>query len=407
VSDGRTTGAAGAGPAWWSDALNDPWRNPETDAVIMTGTQWAEPPAVDPGTFRAGGRGLALVATVAATVGLLAGALGGALGYYAATQQRSTGVELGPPAAAPPPLRTSDSLPELIARVMPSVVTVQGQTGPETSLGSGFVITQDGYILTNEHVVSEITEGSVRVTLSDTTTVAARVVGRDPESDLAVLKIERDNLRPVEFGDSDGVAVGDGVLAIGAPLALPGTVTSGIVSALDRPIEAHEASGMRRYYAAIQTDAAVNRGNSGGPLFDLSGRVIGINSVIKSLVEDGQEGGNIGIAFAIPINHAGRVATEIIDTGRARRTVIGAHVDQIRSGGGGARLTSIDAGGPAEVAGLRSGDVVVRLGTHPVDQPHDLIALVRRYDPGTTVTITYRRGAETQTANVTLVADAN
>lgn len=406
MAEGHTTGAAGAGPAWWSDALNDPWRNPETPAVILTGAESTQPPEADTGTFRGGGRGIASIAVVAATVGLLAGALGGALGYYAATQQRAPAVQLGAPEEAPPPLRTSDSLPELISRVMPSVVTVQAASGQETSLGSGFVITQDGYILTNEHVVAEIAEGSVRVTLSDTTTVGARVVGRDEESDLAVLKIERDNLRPVEFGDSDGVAVGDGVLAIGSPLALPGTVTSGIVSALDRPIESQEASGVQRYYAAIQTDAAVNRGNSGGPLFDLNGRVIGINSVIKSLVEDGQETGNIGIAFAIPINHAGRVASEIIDTGKARRTVIGAQVDDFRPGGG-ARLTTVDAGGPAEAAGLRSGDVVVRLGTHIVDQPHDLIALVRRYDPGTTVTITYRRGAETQTASVTLVADAN
>jgi len=407
VADGRTTGAAGAGPAWWSDALNDPWRNPETNAVILTGVDPPQPPEPDTGRFRSGGRGIALVATVAATVGLLAGALGAGLGYYAATRQQETGVDLGPRAAGPPPLRTSDSLPELIARVMPSVVTVQGSSGTDISLGSGFVITQDGYILTNEHVVAEIAEGSVQVTLSDTTTMAARVIGRDQESDLAVLKIERNNLSPVEFGDSDGVAVGDGVLAIGSPLALPGTVTSGIVSALDRTIESHEASGVQRYYAAIQTDAAVNRGNSGGPLFDLEGRVIGINSVIKSLVEDGQETGNIGIAFAIPINQAGRVASEIIDTGRARRTVIGAQVDQIRSSAGGARLTTVDAGGPAEAAGLRSGDVVVRVGAHLIDQPHDLIALVRRYDPGTTVTVTYRRGAETQTASVTLVADAD
>jgi putative serine protease PepD len=407
VAEGRPTGAAGAGPAWWSDALNDPWRNPESNAVILSGGESTQPPEPDAGTFRSGGRGIALIASVAAVVGLLAGALGGALGYYAATQQREPAVRLGAGIEAPPPLRTSDSLPELISRVMPSVVTVQGSSGQDTSLGSGFVITQDGYILTNEHVVAEIADGSLRVTLADTTTVAARVVGRDQESDLAVLKIERDNLRPVEFGNSDGVAVGDGVLAIGSPLALPGTVTSGIVSALDRPIQSHEANGVQRYYAAIQTDAAVNRGNSGGPLFDLNGRVIGINSVIKSLVEDGQETGNIGIAFAIPINHAGRVASEIIDTGKARRTVIGAQVEGIRSGGGGARLTTVDAGGPAEAAGLRGGDVVVRIGSHQVDQPHDLIALVRRYDPGTTVTVTYRRGAETQTTSVTLVADAN
>jgi putative serine protease PepD len=391
---------------WWSDALNDPWRNPITDAAVVTGAEALAPP-VDESKALTGHRGIGLVAAVAAVVGLLAGSLGGALGYYAATQQHRDGeVAIGSRDPNPPPLRTSDSLPALIDRVMPSVVTVQGTVGQSTSLGSGFVISQDGYILTNEHVVAEVADRAVRVTLSDTTTLPARVVGRDPESDLAVLKIERDNLRPVDFADSDAVAVGDGVLAIGAPLALPGTVTSGIVSALDRTIETRDVGGVQRYYAAIQTDAAVNRGNSGGPLFDMNGRVIGINSVIKSMVEDGEENGNIGIAFAIPINQAGRIASEIIDTGKARRTVIGAQVDAVRSGDG-VRLASVDTGGPAEAGGLRTGDVVVRLGEHLIDEPHDLIALVRRYDPGTTITVTYRRGAETQSTSVTLVADAN
>ena len=290
---------------------------------------------------------------------------------------------------------------------MPSVVTVQGTVAQGESIGSGFVITTDGYILTNEHVLAEVADRAVRVTLSDATVLPARVVGRDPESDLAVLKVERSDLRPVQFGDSNTVAVGDGVLAIGAPLALSGTVTAGIVSALDRTIETRDAGGVQRYYAAIQTDAAVNRGNSGGPLFDYAGRVIGINSVIKSLVDQGQDAGNIGIAFAIPINQAGRVAAELIDTGRARRTVIGAELDSSAGSGSGVRLTKVDAGGPAAVAGLQTGDVVVRIGSHPVEEPHDLIALVRRYDPGTVVTLVYRRGSATQTASVTLVADSN
>jgi len=256
-------------------------------------------------------------------------------------------------------------------------------------------------------VINGLGEQGLKVTLSDSSTVSATLVGRDPESDLAVLKVDRANLQPVEFADSDSVAVGDGVIAIGSPLALPGTVTSGIVSALDRTIETRDAGGLQRYYAAIQTDAAVNRGNSGGPLFDLSGRVIGINSVIKSLVEDGVETGNIGIAFAIPINQAARVANEIIGTGKARRTVIGAQVDAYSGPGGGVRITAVDDGGPASAAGLKTGDVVVRLGTHTIEQPHDLIAMVRRYDPGTTVTVLYRRGTATQAASVKLAADAN
>jgi putative serine protease PepD len=245
------------------------------------------------------------------------------------------------------------------------------------------------------------------VTLADNTLLPATVVGRDPESDLAVLKVARENLAAVHLADSDTVTVGDAVFAIGAPLALPGTVTAGIVSAVDRTIETRDVGGVQRYYAAIQTDAAVNRGNSGGPLFDYLGRVVGINSVIKSLVDDGAETGNIGIAFAIPINHAIRVASEIIDTGKARRTVVGAEIGANAGPGGGVRITNVVAGGPAEEAGLRTGDVVVRINTHLVTAPHDLIAMVRSYEPGTTVTLTYRRGSATQAAKVILAADAN
>jgi putative serine protease PepD len=340
--------------------------------------------------------------------GLLAGALGGAIGFVAATKRERPGVVLGSPSRGDTStVRGPDSVASLVSRVMPSVVTVQGASAQGESLGSGFVITADGYIVTNEHVVSDVPDRAVRVTLADTSTVPARVVGRDPESDIAVLKVEKSNMRPVELGDSDSVAPGDPVVAIGSPLALSGTVTAGIVSAVDRTIETREAGGPQRYYAAIQTDAAVNRGNSGGPLFDREGRVIGVNSVIKSLVEDGQDAGNIGIAFAIPINQAARVASEIIDTGKAHRTVIGAEFDEADGVGGGVRLRAVDARGPAADAGLRAGDVVIRLANHLIDQPHDLIALVRRFDPGTVVTVVYRRGATTSSASVTLVADAN
>jgi putative serine protease PepD len=346
-----------------------------------------------------------LVVMAAVISALLAGVLGGAVGYVAAARNASPSVVIG--ATGAPPQRAPESVAGMVARVMPSVVTVQGPTPQGESLGSGFVISADGYILTNEHVVTDVPDQAVTIIFSDSTSVGGRVIGRDPESDLAVIKVSRTNLPPVELGDSDSVAVGDPVVAIGAPLALSGTATAGIVSALDRTIETHDGGGATRYYAAIQTDAAVNRGNSGGPLFDAGGRVIGINSVIKSLVTDGDEGGNIGIAFAIPINQAARVATDIIDTGKARRTVIGAELGDTASVGGGVRITRVDNGGPAAGAGLQVGDVIVRLGSHPITQPADLIALVRRYNPGTVVTVTYRRGTTTNTASVTLVADAN
>jgi putative serine protease PepD len=313
----------------------------------------------------------------------------------------------GPAGVAALAQRPPDSLAAVVDRVMPTVVTVHGTGDQGESLGSGFVISDDGYVLTNEHVVEGVPDESVSVTFADASTVAGRVVGRDPESDLAVIKAERGRLIPVEFGDSDSVAVGDHVLAIGAPLALSGTVTAGIVSAIDRPIETGDAGGPPRYYAAIQTDAAVNHGNSGGPLFDATGHVIGVNSVIKSLAGSESEAGNIGLAFAIPINQARRVAAEIIDTGRARRTVIGARLElTYRSATGGVRLLAVDAGGPAAEAGMRAGDVIVKLGAHPIAEPTDLIALVRRYDPGTVMAVQYRRNGVSQTTQVTLVADA-
>jgi putative serine protease PepD len=344
--------------------------------------------------------------TIALVAGLLAGSLGGAVAYVAATANE-TPVVLGAGGGAPPAPRTPGSLADLVPQVMPSVVTVTAPTGQGESLGSGFIIAESGYVLTNEHVVFGAPDTAVTVTLSDGTSMAAAVVGRDPESDLAVLKVPRSGLAPVFLGDSDGVAVGDGVFAIGTPLALPGTVTAGVVSALDRTIEARDVGGVHRYYAAIQTDAAVNRGSSGGPLFDYAGRVIGVNSVIKSLVEDGRAAGNIGIAFAIPINQAIRIASEIIDTGRARRTVVGADFAIQDGPGGGVRITTVDDAGPAAAAGMQVGDVVLRFAGHNVEAPVDVIALVRRYQPGETVTIIYRRGGVTQSVSVVLVADAN
>jgi putative serine protease PepD len=391
---------------WWSDAADDPWRDPASPAVIVSRTEPTPPPEdvaaqLAPNTVT---RTTTMIALVAATTGLLAGGLGGAIGYLAASRNANAPVVIGA-TGANANQRPPDSVAAMIKRVMPSVVTIKSTGSMTESVGSGFIISADGYVLTNEHVVSGVPDRNVTVTFSDTSTAAGRVVGRDPESDLAVVKVDRQSLKPVEFADSDTVVVGDPVVAIGSPLALPGTVTAGIVSAVDRTIETNDPGGVSRYYAAIQTDAAVNRGNSGGPLFDLAGRVIGVNSVIKAVVDGTDEGGNIGIAFAIPMNQAARTAAELIDTGKARRTVIGAQLSRA-TGGPGARITGIDAGGPADGGGIRVGDVVIRIGDHAIDQPPDLIALVRRYNPGTVITVTYVRGAETQSTSVTLVADA-
>lgn len=415
-SAGVPAGPGGVGgpaaSAWWSDALRDPWRDPRAPTAVVV---QAPPPGVstlpelvtDPDAPRR--RALGPVFMVSLITALLAGTLGGALGYAVAVRGGvGGGTALGSqgseaPAAAQ---RKPDSLAGVAQRLAPSVVTVRVAGSGGSTVGSGFVATADGYVITNDHVV-EASNGRAMVVFNDGSTASATVVGTDPESDIAVIKVVRSDLVPVEFGDSEAIAVGDPVLAFGTPLALANTVTAGIVSALDRTISAGEPGGQVRYYAAIQTDAAVNQGNSGGPLVDGAGRVIGVNSVIKSVSVDESSAGNIGLAFAIPINQAKRVAQEIIATGKARRTVIGAQVSSVGVGAeGGVRVAAVDPAGPAAGAGLRTGDVLLRLDGRVLAEPTDLIALVRKYAPGSVVTVEYRRGTDRQKASVTLAADA-
>ncbi|MGY0005473.1 S1C family serine protease, partial [Micromonospora sp. I033] len=394
---------------WWSDALADPWRDPYAPAAVVVpaapvaGSGEPEPVTDPDAPTRPGLRQVVLVSLITA---LLAGSLGSALTY--AFLRGGGGVPtLGAQSGQAPALaqRKPESLAGVAEKVLPSVVTVRVASLGGTSEGSGFVVSAEGHIITNDHVIAG-GPGKATVVFNDGSTAPGTVVGQDPESDIAVIKVNRTGLKPVEFGDSDALAVGDPVLAIGSPLSLANTVTAGIVSALDRTMMAGEPGGPTRYYAAIQTDAAVNHGNSGGPLVDGAGRVVGVNSTIKSLVADGQEAGNIGLAFAIPINQAKRVTEDIIGTGKARRTVIGAQVGGTGVNGGGVRLNGVEPAGPAAAAGLRTGDVVLRLDGHPMNDPTDLVALVRKYAPGSVVTVEYRRGSNRQNASVTLAADA-
>jgi putative serine protease PepD len=417
VTDGwnaRSTPPPAAGPngsssPWWTDALADPWRDPyaPTAVVVPTAVTSTGPPpepVTDPDAPRRSFTPILLICLVTA---LLAGGLGGTLGYVFAVRGgvgAGTGAQLGatsedPPAAAN---RSPESLAGVADKVLPSVVTVR-VTG---AIGSGFVVSEDGYVITNDHVVEDAGD-TMSVSFSDGSTARATLVGRDPESDIAVIKVAKSGLTPVAIGNSDSIAVGDPVLAFGSPLALYNTVTFGIVSAVDRTIEAGEPGGTTRYYAAIQTDAAVNQGNSGGPLVNASGQVIGVNSVIRSVGGTETEAGNIGLAFAIPINQGKRVAGDIIDRGKARRTVIGAEVATGGSGSSGARLRSVEPAGPAATAGLQSGDVITKIDGHLLEDGTDLIAMVRKYAPGTVVPVEYRRGTKPQTASVTLVADSN
>jgi putative serine protease PepD len=259
--------------------------------------------------------------------------------------------------------------------------------------GSGFVIDTDGHIATNQHVVDGAT--SITVTFADGKTASAKVVGTDPSTDVAVIKVDapKSELHPLTFADSNDVEVGDGVVAIGSPFGLEETVTTGIVSALDRTIQAPNNFTIS---GAIQTDAAINHGNSGGPLLDSSGHVIGINSQIES-----DSGGNDGVGFAIPSTMIQRVAQELIAGGKVAHAYLGVQLTDAGSGGG-ATVTQTVPGGPGADAGLRSGDVVTAIDGRTVDSSDALVAAVDSHKPGDQITVTVKRGGDTSQVKVKL-----
>ena len=348
---------------------------------------------------------------VAVASGLLAGALGGVGAYALADHRQSSSTIAGssvlPQSNADLSARPSGSIAAVAAAVLPTVVQIEERNSQGGGTGSGFVIRQDGYILTNNHVVAGAADGAgtLTVTFQDGTTKPATIVGRDLSYDLAVVKVDATGLTTSTLGNSSGVVVGDSAIAVGSPLGLEGTVTSGIVSALNRPVTAG-GSGESSYISAIQTDAAINPGNSGGPLVDAQGKVIGVNSAIASLGQ-GQSGGqtgSIGLGFAIPVNQAKRVADEIIATGHATHPIIGVSVDM--NSGPGAQVTEISPGGPADKAGIKAGSVITKVDGNAVANATEMIVAVRAHAPGDTVTLTLTEGSSTKDVRITLGSDA-
>ena len=269
--------------------------------------------------------------------------------------------------------------------------------------GSGSIISADGYVLTNHHVIAGAdTPGSkVQVTLNDGSRRSAQFVASDVNTDVGVLKIDDANDLPVmQFGNSDELRVGQEVVAVGSPLGLSATVTSGIVSALNRPVRASQGGGESSLMDGIQTDAAINPGNSGGPLVDRSGNLIGMNSAIASLsaggMGQGGQGGSIGLGFAIPSNFAKRVAEQLIETGEATQPMLGVRVSVMQGFGGGAVVAGVEPGSPGETAGLKPGDVITRLNDRPIDSADALIAATRSKAFGETVTLQVQREGESQ-----------
>lgn len=343
--------------------------------------------------------------SVAIVMTLSAGIIGGVAGKSIITAQ-NTGLVTSHSNID----RSPNSIAGIAARVSPSVVSIDAQSSMGEDTGSGFFIESNGTILTNNHVVeSAVTSGGkITVNLTNGKSYSATVVGRDSSYDLAVLKIDVTDAPALPLGDSDKVQVGDNVIAIGSPLGLAGTVTSGIISAKNRAVTSGNGTGESSFINALQTDAAINPGNSGGPLVDITGSVIGVNSAIASLGSGfGSQSGSIGLGFAIPINQAKKTAEQLIKTGTATYPIVGMSLDQSFTGIG-AKVATVPSailpGGPAERAGIKTGDIVTEIDGEAIHSSDEAIVAVRSHNVGDVITITILRGDKTLHFSVKLIA---
>ncbi|MFF2369736.1 S1C family serine protease [Agromyces sp. NPDC058110] len=404
--------------------------------------------------------GFGLIAAVAVAAALIGGASGAGITALVTSNDQGTTAS---DAASTQNIVVNDTdsvnqITAVAAKASPSVVTISVSGSSAAGTGSGIILSDDGYVLTNTHVVTldgEIADPAIQVKTSDGHLYAATVVGTDPLSDLAVIKLtDASGLTPLEFADSDKLNVGDTAIAIGAPLGLSGTVTNGIVSALNRSIDVASSAapstpddssgdsgqgdggeggsdspfdfffdlpdgeggsgGQQQQSSAtsqvslpvIQTDAAINPGNSGGALLDSEGKLIGVNVAILS-TGSSSESGNIGVGFAVPANLAERVANEIIENGSATHGLLGASVTSAETDGSSDTVGALiaeepAAGGAAANAGLQAGDVVTEFNGHPITDQTDLTAQVRALPGGAKTTLTYTRDGESKTVDVTL-----
>ncbi|MCX5091379.1 trypsin-like peptidase domain-containing protein [Streptomyces sp. NBC_00365] len=372
-----------------------------------------------PAPKRKNGRGGLVAAILVAA--LVAGGVGGGIGYSLAKNNDSStdSTTVSAPSSSGDVKRASGTVANVAAKALPSTVTIEAESSSGSGgTGTGFVFDTQGHILTNNHVVAEAVDGGkLTATFPDGKKYDAEVVGHAQGYDVAVIKLKNapSDLKPLTLGDSDRVAVGDSTIAIGAPFGLSNTVTTGIISAKNRPVASSDgsASSKASYMSALQTDASINPGNSGGPLLDAQGAVIGINSAIQSSGSGGLGGtsqsGSIGLGFAIPINQAKHVAQQLIKTGKPVYPVIGASVS-LEDGTGGAKITeqgasgsaAVTSGGPADKAGLKPGDVITKLDDQVIDSGPTLIGEIWTHQPGDAVKLTYTRDGKTHTAEVTL-----
>ena len=379
-------------------------------APVATGAAGTAAPRRGPGW---GGTSVLVLAGMLLSSGLT---LGGVVAYDQLQGDEPVAAAQGSQTSeARPAATTTAEDPDWAAiseQVSPSAVSILSSTGSGTSQGTGVVLDEDGTILTNDHVAGDAE--SLQVTTSDGRSFAASVVGTDPSTDLAVIRLEDppEDLQPATFADSSTVAVGQPVMALGTPLGLENTVTTGIVSALDRPVSAtgEEADGSdTTFTSAIQTDAAINPGNSGGPLVDAAGQVIGINTAIASIPNESGQAGSIGLGFAIPANTAMLIAEQLQDGGTVQHAFVGVTTtdgtaDDGSAGYRGAEVVAVEPGSPAAEAGLAEGDLITGIDDTPVGGAGALTGIVRGLEVGSTHTLELVRGGKVQTLEITLAA---
>jgi len=348
-------------------------------------------------------RGVSLLTAI--TMALVAGVVGSVIGHNTTSLISNTHLVSTTNTVE----RKPDSIAGISARVAPSVVSIHVTNSQGGDTGSGFFIANNGYILTNNHVIeASLNGGDIRVSLANGKNYPAKLVGRDTAYDLAVIKIDVTDAPALQLGDSDKIAVGDNVIAIGSPLGLSGTVTSGIISAKNRAVTSSGGSGESAFINALQTDAAINPGNSGGPLVDFSGAVIGVNSAIASLGSSfSGQSGSIGLGFAIPINQARKTAEQLIKTGTSTHPIMGLSLDE-RFTGLGAKVAdvagSVVPGSPAANAGIRAGDIIIAIDGNPVNSAQEAIVAVRSHSVGDVITVELNRGSKSIQVSLKLIA---
>jgi len=402
-------------PATWSPYG---YAAPSHDGRTTLGQETAGPVLPPDLPTRNGLRRKGLAATVVAASLLVGGAagVGGAAIWTSTHDSVQSSPIITQSGGSTAQTAATGSIEKVAQNVLPSVVMIN-VSGPDGSgSGSGIILSDDGKILTNNHVVALAGKGgSLSVSFNDGSHATAKVLGTDPLTDTAVIQAQGvSGLTPATIGHSSALQVGQGVVAIGSPFGLDATVTSGIVSALNRPVNVGQVSqGNATVYPAIQTDAAINPGNSGGPLVNLAGEVVGIDASIQTATDTtgGGEPGSIGLGFAIPIDEVLPIVQEMIKGETPTHARLGIGVENAATGTGaqvtdGAKVSKVDNGSAAQSAGLESGDVITKVDDHLITSSDGLVAIIRSYRPGDEVTVTYERGGSTHTVQATLDSDA-